>query len=801
MTAIGTRDDAVRRHVRLTIDGMTCAACADRVRRAVEALDGTSATVDRLTGTADIDAPRRYRTADLCRVVEAAGYSAAPRGTVPDPVDAGHPASPYAAPLRRASAATAVLVAASLAQDTIVPAWWPWSLLAVAAACVVGTAHPIHRAAWRAARRGHATMDTLTSFGLLGTLAYAGAAAAGAVGAAQDSASGRYACVAAAVTAVALAGRHLERRAEQRAGRAIRDLTALVARNVTVRGIDGTETEAPIDALAEGQSFVVRPGEVVAADGLVVHGRSAMDVSALTGETAVVSVGAGSAVTAGTVAVDGPLVVEAAAVGEATRLARMLRSIDRAHTYRGDFQRLADRVAGRFVPGVFGLAALAVIGWLLLDGPPASAVRAGLAVVLAACPCALGLATPTALLVASGQAARLGIFFKGQRGLEQAAGGGVVVFDKTGTLTAGGPGVVAVHLGPGIERAQALRAAAAVEAVSRHPVAAAIIATARTDDLEVATANRVTEHPGRGVIGVVGHRRVAVGRPSFVRDHGFAVSPELRETLRAEEYLGRTAVLVAVGDRAVAVLAVAEQVHPSAASAVARLRALGLRSVLLTGDNPFAAQEVADRVGIEDVIASVMPEDKAEVVRALQDSGRHVTVVGDGVNDGPALAVADLGIALGAGTDVAMEAADLVISGRDLTRVPYAIGLAAATLATIRTNLRWALGYNLVVLPLAVVVLDPLGAAAAMALSSMFVVSNSLRLRRFTLPNLADGRDAHPGDDASVRVSPGIACEGGFPDDSSATIPVRLICRDRRESRVGGGRHSFTEMPSEGNPV
>ncbi|MCX0272943.1 cation-translocating P-type ATPase [Nocardia zapadnayensis] len=727
MTLTRTPETVTRHLVHLRIAGMTCGACADRVRRGLEQLAGTTATVNILTGTAEVRAPARYGAEDLCRAVEVAGYTAGlqPSGHDSAPAPKQRPGIAPRSAVTVLTTGTPLLALVFLCGAVGAP---QFLLLAAAAAAVVGAGGPIHAAAWRAARRGHTTMDTLTSLGLMGTLGYAAAATVG------GTDGGRYAGIAAAVTVVALAGRRLKRRAERRAGAALHELATQFARSATVLDDTGKETRIPVGDLREGQCFRVDPGDIVAADGLVVSGTAALDISVLTGEPTPQPIEAGDVVTAGSIALDGSLIVEAAAVGDRTRLSRLLHAVQRSHTYSGDFQRLADRIAGRFVPAVLVSAAVTGTGWLLTGGGPGSAARAGLAVLLAACPCALGLATPMALLVASGRAAQLGIFVKGQRVLEQAEGGAVVVFDKTGTLTDGAPAVVAVCPAETVSRRDVLRWAAAAESGSAHSVALAVRAAARTERLDPPGAHAVTDYPGLGVLGIVDGHRLAVGRPVFLHRHGFTVPADLAAARRTQERLGRTAVFVGVGDRVVGVIAVFERVHPGAARAVAQLHGQGLRTVLMTGDNPFAAQAVADHVGIDHVVAGVLPEDKAEVVVRRQESGKHVTVVGDGINDGPALAAADVGIALGTGADAAIEAADIVLAGRDLLRVPAAIGLAWATLATIRTNLRWAFGYNLLVVPVAALLLDPLSAAAAMALSSLFVVSNSIRLRRFTLP-------------------------------------------------------------------
>ena len=533
--------------------------------------------------------------------------------------------------------------------------------------------------------------------------------------------------VAAGVTVFVLAGRYFEARAKSKAGSALRALAALSAKNVTVLHADGTEMVIPAEQLNEQQRFVVRPGETIAADGLVVEGSAAVDMSAMTGESKPVGVQPGASVVGGTIVLDGRLIVEAAAVGSDTHFAGMVRLVEEAQSQKADAQRLADRISGVFVPAVFVIAALTAAGWLLAGGGAERAFSAALAVLVIACPCALGLATPTAMMVASGRGAQLGIFLKGYRALEAIRSVDTVVFDKTGTLTTGHLAVTAVTVADGWQSEQVLALAAAVESGSEHAIATAILA-ATGERTPVEDFQAV---PGRGVTGMVGARRVAVGRPLWIgRDR--TVPEAVEAARRAAEAQGQTAVLVSVDDAVCGAIAVADAVKASAADAVAALHQRGLRTVLLTGDNATAAAEVAAQVGIDDVIAEVLPEGKVDVVEQLRDRGRVVAMVGDGINDGPALVSADLGLAIGRGTDVAIAAADVILVRDDLRSVPQALDLATATMRTIRVNLAWAFGYNVAAIPIAAAgLLNPLIAGAAMAFSSFFVVSNSLRLRNF----------------------------------------------------------------------
>ncbi|MCB0934626.1 MAG: copper-translocating P-type ATPase [Mycobacterium sp.] len=728
------------RRVELDVSGMTCAACAARVENRLNKLDGVHASVNYATRVATVDASDAVSFDELCDVVQRAGYAAAPRavGTDlgPDPDDA----TARSLLLRLAVAAVLFVPLSHLSvMFAVLPstrfAGWQWLLTGLALPIVTWAAWPFHRVALRNARHRVASMETLISVGITAATLWSLATIfvshpqrqTRGVWQALMSSDAIYLEVAAGVTVFVLAGRYFEARAKSKAGSALRALAALSAKSVTVLLADGSEMVLPAEELKEQQRFVVRPGEIIAADGLVVEGGAAVDMSAMTGESKPARAEPGASVIGGTVVLDGRLVVEAAAVGSDTHFAGMVRLVEEAQAQKADAQRLADRIAGVFVPAVFVIAALTAGGWLLAGAGADKAFSAALAVLVIACPCALGLATPTAMMVASGRGAQLGIFLKGYRALEAIRSIDTVVFDKTGTLTTGHLAVTAVTAADGWRSDEVLALAAAVESGSEHAIATAILAAAGEPD-PVADFRAL---PGRGVSGMVGSRRVDVGRPSWI-GLDRVVPESVAAARRTGESDGQTVVFVAVDGVVCGSVAVADAVKDSAAAAVAALHERGLRTVLLTGDNPTAAAEVAAQVGIDDVIAEVLPEGKVDVIEQLRDRGRVVAMVGDGINDGPALVTADLGLAIGRGTDVAIAAADVILVRDDLRSVPQALDLARATMRTIRTNLVWAFGYNVAAIPIAAAgLLNPLIAGAAMAFSSFFVVSNSLRLRNF----------------------------------------------------------------------
>ncbi|WP_069771053.1 cation-translocating P-type ATPase [Streptomyces sp. LUP30] len=738
--------------VELIVGGMTCASCAARVEKKLNRMDGVTATVNYATEKAKVSYPAGIEVADLIATVVKTGYTA--EEPAPEPVRQGRadeedgkdgadaPVDPELAGLRHRVLVSALL-AAPVVLLAMVPSLqfdnWQWLSLTLAAPVVVWGGGPLHRAAWTNLRHGAATMDTLVSVGTLAALGWSLWALflgdAGMPGmrhpfeltvSRTDGASTIYLEVAAGVTVFILLGRYLEARSKRRAGAALRALMELGAKDVAVlRG--GKEARIPVDRLAVGDLFVVRPGEKIATDGTVVEGVSAVDASTLTGESVPVDVGPGDAVTGATVNAGGRLVVEAARIGADTRLARMARLVEEAQTGKAEVQRLADRISGIFVPVVLLIAVAVFGGWLLATGDAVAAFTAAVAVLIIACPCALGLATPTALMVGTGRGAQLGILIKGPEVLESTRRVDTVVLDKTGTVTTGRMTLQDVWTAGGVDERELLRLAGALEHASEHPVARAVAAGAEERVGELPAAERFENVPGRGVRGHVEGREVAVGRLFET------VPQELARAVDAAEQAGRTAVVVGWDGVPRGVLAVADAVKETSAEAVRELRALGLTPVLLTGDNQVVAEAVAQAVGIDRVIAGVLPEDKVDVVRRLQDEGRVVAMVGDGVNDAAALAAADLGLAMGTGTDAAIEASDLTLVRGDLRVAADAIRLSRRTLATIKGNLVWAFGYNVAALPLAAAgLLNPMIAGAAMAFSSVFVVTNSLRLRTFT---------------------------------------------------------------------
>ncbi|MGW1625324.1 heavy metal translocating P-type ATPase [Streptomyces sp. NPDC002172] len=731
--------------VELLIGGMTCASCAARVEKKLNRMDGVTATVNYATEKAKVTYPQGVQVADLIATVVKTGYTAE-EPAPPEPEqeqEAEAERDPELAALRRRLLVCALL-AAPVVLLAMVPALqfdnWQWLSLTLAAPVVVWGGLQFHRAAWTNARHGAATMDTLVSVGTLAAFGWSLWALffgdAGMPGmhdefrftvSRMDSASTIYLEVASGVVALILLGRYLEARSKRRAGAALRALMELGARDVAVLR-DGREVRVPVASLAVGDRFVVRPGEKVATDGTVVEGASAVDASMLTGESVPVDVTVGDAVTGATVNAGGRLVVAATRVGADTQLARMARLVEDAQNGKAEVQRLADRISAVFVPVVI-LIALGTFGvWLGVTGDTAAAFTAAVAVLIIACPCALGLATPTALMVGTGRGAQLGILIKGPEVLESTRRVDTVVLDKTGTVTTGRMSLQAVYVAEdgGEDADEVLRLAGALEHASEHPVARAIAAGAAEQVGTLPAVEHFENVPGRGVRGRVDGREVAVGR---LFD---AVPEELTLARSRAEQEGRTAVLVGWDGRARGVLAVADAVKETSAEAVRELRALGLTPVLLTGDNRAVAESVAQAVGITEVVAEVLPEDKVDVVRRLQREGRTVAMVGDGVNDAAALATADLGLAMGTGTDAAIEAGDLTLVRGDLRVAADAIRLSRRTLATIKGNLVWAFGYNVAALPLAAAgLLNPMIAGAAMAFSSVFVVTNSLRLRTF----------------------------------------------------------------------
>ena len=736
--------------VELTIGGMTCASCAARIEKRLNKLDGVVASVNYSTEKARIDFPAGISADDLVAVVEKAGYSARrpepPRSAQAEGAD-GDPEDSAVRPLRQRLLVCLALTIPVVAMAMIPPLQftnWQWLSLTLAAPVVVWGGWPFHRAAWTNLRHRTSTMDTLISMGTLAALGWSLYAlffgTAGEPGmkhefeltvSRMDGTANIYLEVAAGVTAFILAGRYFEARSKRLAGAALRALLSLGAKEVSVLR-DGREERISVDLLAVGDQFVVRPGERIATDGIVTDGSSAVDASMLTGESVPVEVGPGDVVVGATVNAGGRIVVRATRIGSDTQLAQMARLVEDAQNGKAEVQRLADRVSGVFVPIVIVLAMATLAGWLAIGGGLSAAFTAAVAVLIIACPCALGLATPTALMVGTGRGAQLGILIKGPEVLESTRRADTVVLDKTGTVTTGRMTLLDVIPADGEDADEVARLAGALEDASEHPIAQAIAKGAVERVGTLPAVEGFTNLEGLGVQGVVDGHAVLVGRTRLQQEWSQSVPADLEHAKAAAEAQGRTAVVAGWDGKARGVLVVADAIKPTSAEAIRQLRALGLTPVLLTGDNTTVARSVAAEVGIDEVIAEVLPQDKVTVVKDLQRQGKVVAMVGDGVNDAAALAQADLGLAMGTGTDVAIEASDLTLVRGDLRAAADAIRLSRKTLGTIKGNLFWAFAYNVAALPLAALgLLNPVLAGAAMALSSVFVVTNSLRLRRF----------------------------------------------------------------------
>ena len=741
--------------VDLLVGGMTCASCAARIEKKLNRMPGVEASVNYATEKASVLIPDGTTVEDAIAVIEETGYTAArPKPPEAPTLDVPTDQDREVVSLRQRLILSAVLATPVLLLSMIPPLQftnWQWLALTLAAPVAAWGAWPFHRAAWVNLRHGAATMDTLISIGVLAALGWSlyalflgmagvpGMTMAFSFTATPGSGADEiYLEVASAVTVFILAGRYFEARAKKQSGAALKALLELGAKETTLLR-DGAETTVPTASLVVGDQFVVRPGEKIATDGTVVEGNSAIDVSMLTGESVPVEVGPGAAVVGATLNSGGRLVVRATRVGADTQLAQLGRLVEQAQTGKAEVQRLADRVSAIFVPIVIGLSLAALVVWLLLGAGTVVAFTAAVATLIIACPCALGLATPTALLVGTGRGAQLGILIKGPQILESTHRVDTIVLDKTGTVTTGRMTLVAAVPVAGGDEQLLLHLAGAAETGSEHPIAQAIVSGARERAGELPSPESFASTDGLGVQALVGGRVVLVGRPRWLTEQWTIPLPsELETVLAAFEAQGRTAVAVAWDGQARGILAVSDVVKDTSAAAIAEFRRLGLQPVLLTGDNEAVAAFVAAEVGISDVRAGVLPAEKAQIIRELQSEGRVVAMVGDGVNDAVALATADLGIAMGTGTDVAIEASDLTLVRSDLIAAADAIRLSRRTLSTIKANLFWAFAYNVAAIPLAMLgLLNPLIAGAAMALSSVFVVSNSLRLRGFRGLNVA----------------------------------------------------------------
>ncbi len=832
-TVHGDADQAwATQRVELAIGGMTCASCAARIERKLNKLDGVTAAVNYATEKAQVEFPATLTTADLIKVVQDTGYTATP----PKPAAAEDDSTSETADddydehtrsLRQRMRVSLALGLPVIALSMVPPlqfTYWQWLALTLAAPVAVWGAWPFHRAALANLRHGTATMDTLISIGVLAAFAWSvyalflgGAGHEGlhhgfSLTIARGSAGENiYLEVASGLTAAILTGRFFEARAKRRAGSALRALLQMGAKDVAVLRGD-TELRIPVEQLSVGDRFVVRPGEKIATDGVVEDGASAVDASMLTGESVPVEVSPGDPVVGATVNAGGRLIVRATRVGSDTQLAQMAKLVEDAQNGKAEIQRLADRISAVFVPIVIAIAVATFGVWLGLGAGAATAFSTAVAVLIIACPCGLGLATPTALLVGTGRGAQLGILIKGPEVLESTRRVDTIVLDKTGTVTTGKMSLSAVHTAAGVSEDDALRIAGALEDASEHPIAAAITQAARQRVGELPAVADFANLEGLGVCGRVDGHEVLIGRSSLLEKHGIELPPDLTAVKRQAESQGRTAVVAAWDGTARAILVVADTIKPTSLEAVAGLRDLGLRPVLLTGDNAAAAGAVADEVGIDEVIAEVLPRDKVDAVARLQHEGRVVAMVGDGVNDAAALAQSDLGLAMGTGTDVAIEASDLTLVRGDLRATVDAIRLARRTLRTIKANLFWAFAYNLAALPLAALgLLNPLIAGAAMALSSVFVVSNSLRLRRFRTayphspesagPRRPWRRDRHTRATSKQTVEHTISATSAVPGQTDPMLVQLVATVARLESAVDALTRQRThgQVPSADN--
>jgi P-type Cu+ transporter len=733
----------------LTVRGMTCASCATRVESRLNELEGVTAMVNYATDRATVTAPSDLPVAVLLDAIERAGYEAVPRAGVTSPNSGAAADDARVRYLRRRLIVAAVLfmplcdgsLAFSLVPVARFPGW-QWVMTGLAVPVVTWAAWPMYVAALRAARHGTSTMDTIVSIGIVASTAWSEYVmffrdhrekAQSIVEVLFRQASGAvYLDVAAGVTTFLLAGRYYEAMSKQRTGDVLRSLASVGAKEAVVLGAQGEESRVGVDDVRVGDSLVVRSGETVPTDGRVVKGRSTIDQSMLTGESVPVRAVEGDVVVGGTIVLSGHIVVVATEVGPDTELARMVALVEAAQNDKAAVQRLADRIARVFVPAVLVIALGTLAIWMVTTGSTNRSFSAGLAVLIIACPCALGLATPTALYVATGRAAQMGVFIKGYEALEASRAVDTVVFDKTGTVTEGRMSILDLLATTDSDEPTVLRYAGSVELSSEHAIASAVVAAARGEFSDLPEVKGFSSEPGLGVAGSVEGHRVLVGNLRFLTKEGINVSDQVLEWSTRWEHKASTTVLVAVDGQAVGAVAVADAVKDSAHEAVSRLRSMGLRCVLLSGDSEVVTSAVGQQLGVDDAVAEVLPTEKVAFVQSLQSRGRVVGMVGDGVNDGPVLVAADLGLALGSGTDVAINAAGMILVGNSLRSVPGAIGLAREVLRTIKTNLMWAFCYNIAAIPLAACgLLNPLLAAASMALSSSFVVWNSARLRRF----------------------------------------------------------------------